>query len=82
MDVASFVAGLNEDLQTEYQSIVQYVNHIATISGAEFLGVVDESRVHLGQELAHAQILAGQVAFLGGTPATTMTPGVSLPGTR
>jgi bacterioferritin len=74
MDIESFVGGLNEDLETEYQSIVQYVNHIATITGAEFLGVIDELRVHLGQELTHAQILAGQVAFLGGTPATTVTP--------
>ena len=30
-----FIALLNEDLGTEYQSIVQYTNHIATITGAE-----------------------------------------------
>ena len=36
MDTNSFVGALNEDLQTEYQSIVQYVNHVATITGAEF----------------------------------------------
>jgi bacterioferritin len=68
MDTESFVAALNDDLQTEFQSIIQYVNHVATISGAEFLAVVDELKVHLQQELSHAQILAEQVAFLGGTP--------------
>ena len=72
MDIDSFVGALNEDLQTEYQSIVQYINHIAVISGAEYLSVVDELRVHLQQELSHAQILAEQVSFLGGSPTTTV----------
>jgi bacterioferritin len=72
LGVERFVALLNEDLGTEYQSIVQYINHIATISGAEFLGVIDELKLHLGQELSHAQVLAEQVSFLGGEPATTV----------
>jgi bacterioferritin len=72
LDVERFVALLNEDLGTEYQSIVQYINHIATITGVEFLGVIDELKLHLGQELSHAQVLAEQVSFLGGEPATTV----------
>jgi bacterioferritin len=72
IDTDKFVALLNEDLGTEYQSIVQYTNHCATITGAEFLGIIDELKVHLGQELSHAQILAEQVSFLGGEPATTV----------
>jgi bacterioferritin len=74
MDAESFVSALNEDLQTEYQSIIQYINHVATISGAEFLSVIDELKVHLQQELAHAQILAEQVSFLGGSPTTEVAP--------
>ncbi len=74
MDVDGFVKLLNEDLGTEYQSVVQYINHVATITGAEYLSVVDELKVHLAQELNHAQILAEQVSFLGGTPATTVPP--------
>lgn len=70
MDKAAFVEALNGDLSTEYQSIVQYINHISTISGAELLSIVDELKAHLPQELNHAQILAEQIAFLGGTPAT------------
>src|ERR1700677_5172122 len=72
LDVDKFIALLNEDLGTEYQSIVQYTNHIATISGAEFSSIVGELKVHVGQELAHAEILATQVSFLGGEPTTTV----------
>jgi bacterioferritin len=74
MDTESFVSALNEDLETEFQSLIQYVNHIATISGAEFLSVIDELKVHLQQELSHAQILAEQVSFLGGSPTTLVAP--------
>lgn len=74
MDKEAFVAALNEDLQTEYQSVIQYVSHIATVTGAEYLRVIDELKVHLTQELSHAQILAEQVSFLGGKPSTTVTP--------
>lgn len=76
MDKDTFVSALNVDLQTEYQSIVQYVNHIAVITGPEFLSILDELKVHLTQELSHAMILAEQVAFLGGEPATSV-PAVS-----
>jgi bacterioferritin len=72
MDKESFVELLNEDLRTEYQSIVQYISHIATLTGAEFLSTIAELKVHLTQELHHAQLLAEQIAFLGGTPATTV----------
>jgi bacterioferritin len=72
VEVEKFVALLNEDLGTEYQSIVQYTNHIATINGAEFLGIVAELKAHLTQELSHAQILAEQVSFLGGEPSTSV----------
>ena len=72
MDKESFVDSLNEDLQSEYQSIVQYISHIATVTGAEFLSTINELKVHLSQELNHAQILAEQISFLGGTPATNV----------
>ena len=76
MDRDRFVESLKEDLQTEFQSVVQYVQHTATITGPEYLSTVDELKVvHLGQELQHAQILADQIAFLGGVP-TTRVPNV------
>jgi bacterioferritin len=72
LDKENFIDALNEDLQTEFQSIVQYISHVATVTGAEFLGVIDELKVHLTQELEHAQILAEQIAFLGGEPSTSV----------
>lgn len=74
MDKDSFVEALNDDLRSEYQSIVQYISHTATVTGAEFLSTIDELKVHLTQELNHAQILAEQISFLDGTPATDVPP--------
>jgi bacterioferritin len=70
MDQESFVAALNEDLQSEYRSLVQYTQHVAVIKGAEYLSTIEELRRHLAQELTHAQVLAEQVDFLGGVPST------------
>ncbi|HEY1620126.1 MAG TPA: ferritin-like domain-containing protein [Streptosporangiaceae bacterium] len=67
-----FVQKLNADLSTEFQSIVQYVQHSATIKGPEYGSVVTEMAQHLGQELEHAKTLATQVDFLGGTPTVTV----------
>ena len=72
MDKESFIEGLNGDLESEFQSIVQYISHVATITGAEFLSIVDELKVHLGQELNHASILAEQISFRGGRPSTAV----------
>lgn len=69
---AQLVDDLNEDLRLEFQSIVQYVSHVATITGPEYTSTVDELKVHLTQELTHASTLAEQVTFLGGSPATTV----------
>src|SRR5262245_12020580 len=77
MDKQALVELLNEDLATEYQSIVQYVQHIAVITGAEYLSTVDELKVHVTQELSHAQTLAEQVDFLGGVPTVQVAPAVA-----
>jgi bacterioferritin len=70
MDRESFVNTLNEDLELEYQSMVQYVQHIASIKGAEYQSTLDELGRHVRQELDHALTLARQVDFLGGVPST------------
>jgi bacterioferritin len=72
MSVDAFVDELNGDLQLEFQSIVQYVQHIALLSGPEYMSTVDELKVHLTQELNHAITLAEQISFLNGTPATVV----------
>lgn len=68
MDMDTFIERLNEDLGTEYQSIVQYIQHTATVKGPEYHSIVEELNNHLTQELQHAKILAQQIDFLGGTP--------------
>ncbi|MFZ0665035.1 MAG: ferritin-like domain-containing protein [Acidimicrobiales bacterium] len=70
MEKSELIDLLNEDLATEFQSIVQYTQHTASITGPEYLSTVDELKIHLTQELNHAQILAEQISFLGGTPGT------------
>lgn len=72
MDQETFVELLNDDLSTEYQSIVQYNLHISTVTGPEYVSTIDELTRHLGQELDHARVLAAQVAFLGGEPTTVV----------
>jgi bacterioferritin len=74
MDREKFVELLNEDLETEYQSIVQYIQHSAVIKGAEHLATIAELRRHLTEEVGHASVLAEQVDFLGGVPTTNVAP--------
>lgn len=75
MDNNKLVALLNEDLELEFRSIVQYTQHLATVKGAEFQPAAEMIRPHLKQELEHATVLAEQIDFLGGVP-TTRVPGV------
>lgn len=72
VDKQRFLELLNEDLSTEYQSIVQYVQHAATVKGVEYRSIVEELNNHLRQELQHALTLAQQIDFLGGTPTVTV----------
>jgi len=66
----SLIASLNEDLELEFRSITQYVQHVACVTGPEYTSTVEELKVHLSQELNHSTVLAEQIAFLGGTPST------------
>ena len=72
MDRNDFIRLLNEDLELEYRSLVQYVHHIATVKGARYQSTLDELGTHLGQELDHALTLARQIDFLGGTPTMSV----------
>ncbi len=82
MDKDDLITLLNQDLEMEFQSIVQYVQHVATISGAEYASTVDELKIHLTQELAHATALAEQIDFLGGAPSTHVPSITTAPDSR
>ena len=59
---------LNKDLEWEYAAAVQYVQHAATISGAQYESIIKELITHSNEEMAHALVLSEQIAFYGGTP--------------
>lgn len=75
MDRQQLAQLMNEDLGTEYRSIVQYNQHIATLKGLDVQSVLAELRQHLTQELNHAVVLAEQIDFLGAVP-TVEVPAV------
>jgi bacterioferritin len=68
------ITAMNEDLELEYRSIVQYIQHLAVVKGARFQGIRDEISAHIGQEVQHALTLATQIDFLGGTPTVDVAP--------
>jgi bacterioferritin len=72
VDQESLIALLNEDLELEHRSIVQYINHIAIVKGAQYQSTLEELGRHVNQEVQHALALARQIDFLGGTPSTSM----------
>ncbi len=62
------LAELNKDLEWEYAAAVQYVQHAATINGAQFDSIQKELLIHAQEELQHAVMLSEQIDFLGGVP--------------
>lgn len=59
---------LNKDLSMEYAAAVQYIQHAAKITGAEYQSIQKELIVHANEEIGHANALAEQIAFLEGDP--------------
>ncbi len=65
---------LNKDLELEYAAGIQYVQHSAVMSGAQYGDIIKELKVHATQEFEHAMTLSDQIDFLGGTPAINVGP--------
>ena len=59
---------LNSDLTKEYAAAVQYINHAALVTGAQYQAMQKELVVHANEEIGHAIVLAEQIAGLGGNP--------------
>lgn len=68
------VALLNDDLAREYQAVISYVVYSQTLKGAAYMNVAAELEKHAAEQLSHALILAGQIDYLGGMPATRPKP--------
>lgn len=59
---------LNKDLALEYSAAIQYIQHTAVMSGAQFGDIIKELRIHANEEIQHAMTLADQIDFLDGVP--------------
>ena len=59
---------LNYDLTLEYAAAVQYIQHAAKVTGAEFQSIQKELVVHANEEIGHAIQLAEQIDYMGGEP--------------
>jgi len=68
-ETQTLIDGLNYDLQWEYAAAIQYVQHQAVMSGAEFESIRKELLVHSQEEMNHAVMLSEQIDFLGGVPS-------------
>src|SRR6202011_2477173 len=65
---------LNEDLAREYQAIIAYVVYSQVLKGAAYMNIAAELKIHAGEELQHALIIAKQIDYLGGMPTVTPQP--------
>jgi bacterioferritin len=65
---------LNEDLAREYQAIIAYVVYSQVLKGASYMAIAGELEKHAREELDHALVIAKQIDYLGGMPATTPKP--------
>jgi bacterioferritin len=63
---------LNKDLEWEYAAAVQYVQHAAAISGAQYDSIQKELIIHSQEEMQHAVMLSEQIDFLGGVPTVNV----------
>lgn len=72
--LAALVALLNTDLSLEYSAMVQYIQHAATVEGAQYDHIRKELEAHAQEEHAHALELANKIEYLGGTPTCIVTP--------
>ncbi len=59
---------LNLDLTKEYAAAIQYIQHAAVMTGAQFGDIIKELKIHANEEIGHAIVLADQIDFLGGVP--------------
>jgi bacterioferritin len=66
--IQELIDALNEDLAREYQAIIGYTVYSNKISGAKWMNIAAELKLHAAQELEHAMIIADQIDYLGGMP--------------
>lgn len=63
------IRGLNIDLSWEYAAMIQYIQHVASLHGAEYFAIINKIKKHIGDEKNHAITLSSMIQYLGGIPA-------------
>ena len=61
---------LNVDIAKEWAAAVQYIQHAAMITGAQFQSIQKELLVHANEEIGHSVQLTDLITQLGGTVTT------------
>ena len=69
--IAELIDALNEDLSREYQAIIAYTVYSSVLTGAQWMNIAAELKLHAAEELQHALIIADQIDYLGGSPTAT-----------
>jgi bacterioferritin len=67
----ALIDGLNSDLAGEYQAIIQYIDYAARVTGPFRQELRSMFLAEVPDEQGHAQYLADQIAYFGGTPTTS-----------
>ena len=70
LDQARLVKLMNEGLEMEYASYIQYVTQAAITTGPYAEGLIARFKEIASDETEHADILRNRIAALGGTPTT------------
>ena len=73
-DRAKIVQLMNEGLEMEYASQIQYLTQAAITTGPYAEGLIARFKEIAGDETEHAEILRTRIAALGGTPTTKVGP--------
>jgi len=66
----NFISELNRDLELEWASAIQYVQHASMMTGTEHASIIPDLLIHADEEIAHAKILAERISYLGGVVST------------
>lgn len=66
---SQFIAKLNKALEMEYGAAVQYIQHAAVITGAQYESIAKELVVHANEEIGHAVKVSVIIVDLDGVPS-------------
>lgn len=72
LDTKKLIALMNEGLQMEYASHIQYMTQAAITTGPYAEGLMARFEEIASDEAEHAKILRARIAALGGVPTTKL----------